>query len=230
MKRPTDDDEPDDRPRRKKKGRSRSAAPNYWLWGGAAFGVLFLGLIVGVVLLVRLGPEKVAAPAQFSSYSPPEDQFQISLPQGGWKLDSGGKKNIGWVSAAKGSATIKAYESLTGSLLGDIAGAAQGGRNVGDDLLPVSQVHNFKKLSVAEEYTQYKEEAAVTVDSRFGKARRSVFTARDGLRTVRGYRATALGPFTQITVLCTCAPSDWDTLEPAFAKVIASVGPVGAAP
>src|SRR5687768_17674408 len=29
-----------------------------------------------------------------------------------------------WVSAEKGSATIKVYESLVGSLLGDIAGAA----------------------------------------------------------------------------------------------------------
>jgi hypothetical protein len=30
---------------------------------------------------------------------------------------------------------------------------------------------------------------------------------------------------TQITIVCTCSPDDWETLAPAFERVIASLGP-----
>src|SRR5262249_59371004 len=136
----------------------------------------------------------------------------------GWQLQSGGRKSAYWVSAEKGGATIKVYESLTGSLLGDIAGAGQADPNVSDELLPVSRVHNMKQKTFAEEYSNYREDPAVTVETRFGKARRSEFTAKAGLGgKVRGFRATALGAITQISVVCICSPGDSDALAPAFA-------------
>jgi hypothetical protein len=195
--------------------------------GGALGAVALIALVVvaAVLLRPRLGPPKVTAPEQYAVYNSPEDVFHVSLPKG-WKLESGGRKGQYRVSAERGAATIQVYESLTGSLLGDIAGAGQPDPNVRDEFLPVSRVHEIKQQAVSEEYGDYREEPAVTVETQFGKARRSAFTARAGLGgKVRGYRATALGTMTSIGVVCTCPPGDWDTLEPAFARVIASLGP-----
>jgi hypothetical protein len=220
-------DQPAGRPRRRKKNRAAKSRHWYLVLGGALGGVALVALVVVAVVLLRprFGPQKVTAPEQYDVYNSPEDVFHVSLPKG-WAEESGGRKGHYRVSVEKGGATIEVYESLTGSLLGDIAGAGQRDPNVRDELLPVSRVHEVKRDTFAEEYRDYREEPAVTVDTGFGKARRSAFNARAGLGgKVRGYRVTALGAMTQITVVCTCPPGDWDTLEPAFARVIASIGP-----
>jgi hypothetical protein len=219
-------DQPADRPRRRKKSRAGKPGHGFLILGGAIGAAALLALVIaGVLLWSRFTPAKVAAPEQFAAYDSPEDVFHVSMPKG-WKVQAGGRKGMGWVSAEKGGATIKVYESLAGSLLGDIAGAAQPDPNAGDEFLPVPRVHEVKQGVVAEEYGGYREEPAVTVVTKFGKARRSEFTARAGLGgKVRGYRATALGAKTQVTVVCTCPPGDWDALEPAFARVITSIGP-----
>jgi hypothetical protein len=216
-----------ERPRRRKKNRAGKSARGYLILGGAVAAVTLLALVITGAFLLRsrFGPEKMTPPEHFVTYDSPEDVFHVSVPKG-WKLESGGRKSTYWVSAEKGGATIKVYESLVGSLLGDIAGAGPLGPDVRDELLPVSRVHEVKRRTFAEEYSDYREEPAVTVETKFGKARRSAFTGRAGLGgKVRGYRATALGAMTQITVVCTCSPGDWDTLEPAFARAIASIGP-----
>jgi hypothetical protein len=220
-------DQTEDRLRPRKKGRSSKSTRRYLILGGAIGAVAVLGLVVGAVVLIwsAVGLMKATAPEHYAVYNSPEDVFHVSLPKG-WKLESGGRKDMYWVSAERGFATIKVNESLVGSLLGDIAGAAQPDANVSDDRLPVSRVHEIKQRSVADEYSDYREDPAVTVETQFGKARCSAFTAREVAgRKVRGYRATALGTRTQVTVVCTCSPGDWGALEPAFARVIASVGP-----
>ena len=220
-------DEPEERPRRRKKSQSNKSMRNYLILGGAVAAVAVLAVVIVVVAVLwsRFGPEKMAAPEQYVIYNTPEDVFHVSMPKG-WGFKYGGRKDLYWVSAEKGSATIKVYESLVGSLMGDIAGAVQPDPNVDDDHLPVSRVHEFKQKILAEEYSNYREEPAVTVQTQFGKTRRSTFTAKAELgQKVRGYRATALGAMTQITVVCTCSPRDWDALEPAFARMIESVGP-----
>jgi hypothetical protein len=220
-------DRPEGRSRRRNKKRAGKSGRGLLILGAAAGAVALLALVivVAVMLRQRLGPEKMTAPEQYVVYNSPEDVFHVSMPKG-WKLESGGRKSAYWVFAEKGGATIKVYESLTGSLLGDIAGARQADPNVSDELLPVSRVHEIKQKTLADDYSNYREDPAVTVGTQFGKARRSAFTAKAVLGgKVRGYRATALGTMTQITIVCTCSPADWDTLEPAFARVIASVGP-----
>jgi|SRR5262245_3971143 len=217
------------RPRRRKKNQASKSRRLYWIAGAAAAGaiaVVALVILAWFMLRPRFGPpDKLTAPEQFVVYNASEEVFHVSVPKE-WKLDSGGRKNAYWVSAERGGAKIKVYESFTGSLLGDIAGAGHADPNARDELLPVSRVHEMKKRTIADDYSDYREEPAVTVETKFGKVRRSAFTAKAGLsEKVRGYRATALGSNTQISVLCTCAPGDWDTLEPAFARVIASIGP-----
>lgn len=195
---------------------------------GAAAGAVVLVIVVvvaGLLLRQRFATPKVTAPEQYAVYNSPEGVFHVSLPKG-WTLESGGRKGQYRVSAEKGSATIQVYESLTGSLLGDIAESGNRGMTVPDELLPVSRVHEVKRQTIAEEYRDYREEPAVTVETQFGKVRRSAFTAKAGMGgKIRGYRATALGAMTSIAVVCTCPAEHWDTLEPAFARVIASIGP-----
>ena len=59
-----------------------------------------------------------------------------------------------------------------------------------------------KRTIYAEEYSSYTEEPAVTIQNGFGKTRRSTFTGKAGFTKIKGYRATALAPFTQITLTC----------------------------
>src|SRR5438034_402258 len=72
-----------------------------------------------------------------------------------------------------GGASITVKENLAGSLVGDIAHAASGGRPVDDDHMPVAQVHEMRR---PKDLPSYKEEPVVTVMTRFGKLRRSAYT------------------------------------------------------
>jgi hypothetical protein len=57
-----------------------------------------------------------------------------------------------------------------------------------------------------------------------GEGRRSTFTAEQTLGgKVFGYRATLLGGDRRIEIVTTCSASNWQTLKPAFEKVIASL-------
>lgn len=220
-------DRPAARPLRRKKNQAGNSGRRYLILGGAVGAVILVSLMIvaGIVLRQRFATPKVTAPEQYAVYNSPEEVFHVSLPKG-WTLASGGPKGHYRVTAEKGGATIQVYESLTGSLLGDIAEAGNRDMKVPDELLPISRVHEVKRQTVAEEYRDYREEPAVTVETQFGKTRRSAFTAKAGLGgKVRGYRATALGAMTSIAVVCTCPSEDWDTLEPAFARVIAGIGP-----
>jgi hypothetical protein len=228
MPRPTDDeiDEVDDRPRRRKKKRSNSNLNRYLIMGGVAATAVFVIVVAVLAILLwsRFGPEKMTAPEQYVIYNTPEDVFHVSLPKD-WNFQYGGKKDLYWVSAEKGSAKIKVYESLVGSLIGDIAGAGNPDPNGPDELLPVSRVHEFKQKLVAGEYSSYHEDPPETVQTGFGKSRRSMFNGRADMQKLRGYRTTAIGALTQVSVICTCSPKDWDALEPAFTKITESVGP-----
>lgn len=225
-----DRDDPDDRPRPKKKKKKKPKPSNTPLIvGGVVGGVVLLALVVAGVFLLRPRPApKPTAPQSYAAYDSPDEVFHVSMP-GGWKVKSSGLKGTGAIGAENGPANIKLHESLTGSLVGDIAGAASD-PNAPDEYQPVSKVHEHKKPEVAEEYNGYTEKPATSVATGFGKARRSEFAGKAGLSgQVRGYRVTALGALTQITVVCVCPAGDWDTWEPVFAKVIASIGP-GPAP
>jgi hypothetical protein len=205
------------RPRRRKSNSSQL----YWIIGGSIAGVAFFAiLIVSVVAFAAKGSKPMAAPTSYTVYNSEEDIFHIELPDG-WNVKGGGKKDTLWVNAEKGSAAIKVTESLAGSLMGDIAGAGHSDPNGPDEQLRVSKVHELRQPIIAEEFNGYREGSPVMIRSGFGKTRQSPFTTSTG----RGYRATALGAMTQLTVLCTCASKDWEVLQPAFEKVIASLGP-----
>jgi hypothetical protein len=218
-----DDDEEEGRAGKRKK--KQKAGRNQLVFLGIASGVGLL-LLGGIVLLVVFFPrgKKMTTPESFAGYNAPEGEFACLVPAD-WKLQEAGIKNTRSITVKKGSASILVRQSLAGSLLGDIAGAAERDGNVPDERLPVSRVHELKKASVAGEFSNYQEEAPTTVVTKgFGKARRSAFTSSGTFGKKRGYRATVLANMISYDVICQCSEADWDVLEPAFAKVIASLG------
>jgi hypothetical protein len=206
-------------PARSKK-KKKPPASRGLLYAGIAAGGLFATLlligvgivaVVVVVKLVRGTPEQPVT--AWDRYTTDENEFGLDYPAG-WNTRSYGLKNKREVNITHEGASITIKENLTGSLLGDIAGAANQGRPVDDDHIPVAKVHELRRPEGA------REESAVTVMTKAGKARRSLYT--DGSN--RGYRATVLLHQTALDVFCECRESDWETLRPAFDRVIASIG------
>ncbi len=219
-------DDVDDRPRRRKKKKKQPQVNTrlmiYFVIAGSAVVLLFTIAMV-VAGLIMLRPAKIVAPTEFAMYNSPEEVFHVELPKG-WKQEDGGVLHAYYVTSKQGSASISAGENNVSSIIGDGLRANED-PNAADERLAVSQLHVLKTKQFEQEYGKYEEEPAVTIKTGFGKARRSKFTGLvGGLRRVRGYRLTALGSRTQITVVCICSPSDWDTLEPAFSRVTQSVG------
>jgi hypothetical protein len=226
-----DDDDLDDRPRpRKKKKKKPPQGPNskmiLYISVGASVAIIFLmGVGALAAVLLTSSSSKLTAPTEFGMYNSQEDVFHVELPKD-WKIEGSGVRHAYWVEAKKGSASIKVEENAVSSLVGDIMGAVDNNPNKSDDELPVSKLHELKRQQFGEGYSRYEEEPAVTVRTGFGKSRRSAFSGKVSfIRKYRGYRVTTHGVDTQITVVCTCPAGDWDMLEPAFARVIESLGP-----
>jgi predicted Zn finger-like uncharacterized protein len=219
-----EEDEEEGRTGKRKKKQKAGRSQLVLLGIAAGVGVLVL---CGIVLAVVLMPhgKKMTAPDSFATYDAPEGEFACLVPAD-WKLQEAGIKNTRSITVKKGSASIHIRQSLAGSLLGDIAGAGERDANVPDERLPVSRVHDLKKAGVAEEFSKYQEEAPTTVMTKsFGKARRSAFTCSGTFGgKKRGYRATVLANMISYDIICQCSEADWAVLEPAFAKVIASLG------
>ena len=212
---PRSDDDAQARGKKKKK----PAGPRWPLYAGiAAGGLVVLLLVIGVVIIgiifgVKAFRGTPAEPvAKWSRYNSAENEFGFDYPTG-WHCRESGIKNKRGVIFSNSGTTITVKENMTGSLIGDIAGAANFGKEVSDERSPVAKVHELRKPEGA------KEEPAVTVTTKAGKARRSLYT--DGSR--RGYRATVLLHQTALDIFCECHESDWETLRPAFERLIESV-------
>ena len=218
-------DEDEDRPRKKKKKKKLKETEKnykpYFIIAGCVGGGMTLLLIIAVVVivLVKGGKNRLEPVTAYQNLDSPEEVFHLDVPQG-WESETGGKKTMTSARVKKGSATIHVNESIVGSLMGDIAGAAQPDLNAPDEMQPFAKVHEFKKKMFEDEYSKYEEEPAITVRNGFGKSRRSTFTCIQGITRMKGYRSTSMGVMTQITVTCLCAQKDWDICEPAFARAI----------
>ena len=114
---------------------------------------------------------------------------------------------------------------VQGSLLGDIAGGSgMADEGVPEELTAEAEVHSFMLREVEEQFGNYEEKDAEVVKPRLGEGRKSEFTASTTLGgKVRGYRVTILGHDKCITVIAQCPEKHWDTLKPAFNKVIESL-------
>jgi predicted Zn finger-like uncharacterized protein len=193
------------RRKKKKKKKKQPSLRGLRIAGLAGGGVIALALLIWVALKLTAGAPPVQPVTTWEKYGTEEGEFGFEYPAD-WRAKSYGP-----------SASITVKENLTGSLLGDIAGAANGGGPVDDDQLPVARVHEARR---PKDSKSYQEKPAKTVQTRIGKARRSAYA--DGAK--RGYRATVLLNQTALDVFCECKASDWETLRPAFEHVIESLG------
>jgi hypothetical protein len=215
-----DEEEVDEAPVRKKKKKKKkkqgsSVAVKIGVYVGA--GAVALALVIGLIwAIVRMATAPPAQPVTaWERFNMGDNQFAFDYPAG-WRVKDFGLPGKREAEIKGSTATITIAENLTGSLVGDVANALNQGREVGDDRLPVSQVHEMRR---PKDRASYKEEAPFTVMTKFGKARCSAYT--DG--SERGYRATVLMNQTALDIFCWCRGSDWETLRPAFDRIIASL-------
>ena len=183
---------------------------------------------------VGCGGGKVPAPTAYKTWNATDETFSIQYPEG-WKAQGGGKQGIQWAEFSNGSAKIRIDVSLTSSLIGDIAGSANTMMGLNDPLsevdpevqeamAPVAVAHESYQLRNPVELSGYKELDPVAYESPLGDCRKSEFTARSGVaRKLHGYRATALTRDKGVHILCQCTESNWETLQPAFDKILASI-------
>jgi hypothetical protein len=204
-------------PRVRKKKKKKPQESSRWplRLGLAGAGVVALALVIWLVVKLTSGAPPAQPVTAWKTYISEENEFGFEYPAD-WKAKSYGIRDRREAEVTGSSARITVKQNLAGSVVADIADAADRGKPVDDEHSPVAKVH---ALRCPQESSSYKEEAAVTVLTKMGKGRRSVYT--DGSR--RGYRATVLLHRTALDVFCECRESDWDTLRPAFEHVIESL-------
>ena len=136
-----------------------------------------VALVVLIWAIVKIGGG--AAPAQavtaWERFVTDENEFGFDYPAG-WKAKGYGLHDKREVEVAGSGATINVKENLTGSLIGDIANAVNRGKEVEDERLPVSQVHEIRR---PKDTRSYQEDPAVTVMTKLGKARSSRHSVRN---------------------------------------------------
>jgi serine/threonine protein kinase len=203
---PEDDDYAEAAVRKKKKKR---ASPWLKITALAGGGVAALVMVISAIVTLTRGAPPAQTVKAWDKFSTEENEFAFDYPRG-WNARGYGLRGQREVEVKGPDGTITVKEYLTGSPVGDI-------KPVPDELSPVGQVHELRRPKDAR---SYQEGPAVTVMTKFGKARRSAY--KDGAK--RGYRATVLMHETALEVFCECRASDWDTLRPAFDHVIKSLG------
>jgi hypothetical protein len=184
-----------------------------------------VGLLIVALVEISGCAGAVPAPTEFVAYSDTGGRFACDRPKD-WESDGGGKPDSpnSWAKFTSGNAEIRVEADLAGSLFGDIAkssGAAFGG----EEEPPVAKIHPMGQRHMKEEYGTYEEREAKAFKSKgLGEGRRSTFIASQPMvGKIFGYRATLLSGDRRITVVCTCPATNWQTLKPAFEKVIASL-------
>lgn len=193
-----------------------------------AIGVLFgAGMLIRGAM-ARTGGGGMEAPTEWSNYRNPAEKFSCVYPAN-WEME--GSTSIGgggasWVRFTSGEAKINIRESIAGGALSDIAGVGADPNEEDESMTPVAKLHEFRKESFAEGYSDVQEHSVTTIQSGMGDARRSEFTASQGFSgKLRGYRVTYISPRAQMNAVCECPEEDWEKAKPIFEKVIASVAP-----
>jgi len=181
-------------------------------------------LVFTATAIVAGCSQAATAPTSFTTYNAKDQSFQCQHPAD-WEAEGGGAGGYYHLRVRRGSAAINVTADLVGSLLGDIARSFGQAAGVSDERLsPVAQLHEMAKEEMAESYGSYQEQTAKKINTGFGETYQSEFTGSGSFGgKVHGYRTTALARDRRIICVCTCPDGDWQTLKPAFEKVIASL-------
>jgi hypothetical protein len=175
-------------------------------------------------LLAAVAGAVLVMPTTYNTYDSKDGSFLIECPAG-WEVKGGGNRGSAWAKFTSGSAEVTVDTDLAGSLMGDIAKSQlpilsiEGGENAPT----IEKVHESDREAFDQEWGA-KEGKPVAVATRLGDSRKSEFTGAGMLGgTFHGYRVTALSRDKRIRVICRCSEAEWQSLQPAFDKMIASV-------
>ncbi len=189
-------------------------------------GLLIIGglIFAGASGKLSFSP-KVEAPKEFVDFFPEIGPFNCKYPAG-WKVENGGGSGgtPAWARFTKGNSVISIR---VGGALSQFLG--MGGNQVDPDkipfeLAPVHQAHVAQQQFVEEDFVEYVEKPPQKIETKYGDARRSDFTAKDKLwrGRVAGIRATTANVDT-VVIMCRCPEKDFETMRPAFETVINSI-------
>ena len=181
-----------------------------------------------VVFLCAMGGcgEKAIVPTSYEAYNCKDGNFKISYPAG-WQVQSSGKGRYASARFTSGKALISVKTSLAGSLFGSMAetGVLKVTHpNQPVRRSPVTSVHLMEKESF-QENEGVEEEDPMKIQTGLGEGQKSEFHGSNAFGAeTHGYRVTTLSRDYRIRVVCKCPASEWESLQPAFDKVIESVG------
>jgi hypothetical protein len=161
-------------------------------------------------------------PTSYTRTESADKQFQCEYPTGWQETKTGGKGTLSHCIFESGGARIDIAADLFGSLMAGPS-LTRDDPNVEP---PVARIHELGKDKFAEGFSNYVEQPGRPVQTIIGEGRISDFTATGSMgRKLQGYRATVLSRDRRITAMCSCPSSDWESLKPAFEKVIGSLAP-----
>lgn len=165
--------------------------------------------------------QKVAVPNKFKHWNSGDGAFALDYPFG-WLPQGGIDKNRGnsHVIFEKGGINIRVDASFQQSVMGDLLGGAFDTTGLPDDAQPEAQLHAKNYEYYKENYTNYNELPAETIDIPIGSTRVAEFTATEGLSTIHGIRATTVTADKGVTFRAYAPESQWEDFKPVFYKLL----------
>ena len=163
--------------------------------------------------------QPATAPTSFTQFESKDKQVKFEYPEGWEVTASGGQGLLSHSVFKQGAAKIDVGCDLAGSLFAGPAGPRDPNQEP-----PVVRIHEMGLKTMKEDMSGYEEQPAQPIQAKVGEGRIAEFTAAGSFGgKIRGYRATALTRDRRVTVICTCPEKDWETLKPAFTRVISSL-------
>jgi len=201
--------------------------------GGACIALVVVGMIGWTMFVPRaaigVGSSGTSeTPKEFMAVEFGERDYKCECPKG-WEVTSGGGREgvPPWTKFKKGGASVEIRDSISGTPGAKVNRALHMGTPIELGTAPVNEVHEHRKKSVADSMRNYEETAPQKLDHTLGDALIAEFTAKPLFsRAIHGYHVTVLDGFHQLTIVCRCTESEWETLKPAFKQVISTLAPV----
>ncbi len=213
------------------KKKEEPPAPLPVVLGIVGGSVLLLALAGGGVFLALSGSKPAEPPGELARFEHPQPRtFAIDVPSN-WevvKADGGTGGRPAFATIEGPGAEVQIRQSLSGSAIGDIAGAggaaqlAPGGET-SEELTPIYTQHEMVKSQSESNFSDYQEVGGENFNNDAG--RRSTFTASGSFGgKVTGLRGTVRVGNETYTVLMQCDPRDLPVMKPVFEKMLDSMG------
>ncbi len=193
----------------------------------AVLGVVVVGIVALTFALHNLKPKLVPAPAAYKPYTALDGSFVCDRPVG-WKTKEAGMPggSRAMVSFSSDKVLVRVEADATKMMIANATETNPLASTPFAKIVPmVQKMHDQDMQQWVDALPNYKEKPAEPYQSKFGDARVSEWTASKGNIKLHGYRVTMAGTDRAVSVFCLTPERNWKILEPAFQRIITSVGP-----